>query len=77
MFEKTKEKMFVTTHGWDGKQYDGEGRMREVWTHKDCPGKKYVRLYERRCRLWTYHIIEDRLSKHGAHEICYVITDEY
>ena len=70
-FIKTKEKMMVTTHGWDGKQYDGEGTMREVWTCENHPNKKFVRLYHRGQKVYCFLLITDEISKFGANEIYY------
>lgn len=68
-FIKTKEKMMVTTNGWDGKQYDGEGKMREVWTNKNLPNKKFVRLYQRQHKVYCFFIVTDKISSFGANEL--------
>lgn len=70
-FIKTKEKMMVTTNGWDGKQYDGEGKMREVWISENHPDKKFVRLYHRGYKVYCFFIITDEISKFGANKIHY------
>ena len=70
-FIKTKEKMVVTTHGWDGKQYDGEGRVREVWRSENLPNKKFVRLYHRGQKVYCFFLVTDEISKFGANEIYY------
>lgn len=70
-FIKTKEKINVTTHGWDGKQYDGEGKLREVWILENEPGKKFIRLYHRGHKVYCFFIITDEISKAGANEISY------
>lgn len=41
-FVKTKEKVEVTFNGWDGKSYDGESKVMNVWTCPTHPGKKFV-----------------------------------
>lgn len=41
-FIKTKEKVEVTFNGWDGKSYDGESRIMNVWVCPTHPGKKFV-----------------------------------
>lgn len=39
---KTKEKIEVTFNGWDGKSYNGESRVMNVWASEAHPEKKFV-----------------------------------
>lgn len=70
-FTKTKEKMMVTTNGWDGKQYDGEGTMRDIWVNENMPNEKFIRLYNRRHKVYCFLIITDKISKFGANKVEY------
>lgn len=39
---KTNEKIEITFNGWDGKSYNGESRVMNVWTSATHPEKKFV-----------------------------------
>lgn len=64
-YTKTSKKVFATTNGWDGKDYDGEGRLWPVWKCEN-DDKTYVRIYHKRCKVWVFLEPTSRLSKNGV-----------
>ena len=56
-FEKTDRVKRVTLSGWDGKSYNGEGRNLRIFTHKNHPGKEFVRLMFNGSRC--YHLVTE------------------
>jgi len=56
---KTMEKITVTTGGWDGTGYNGEGKARIVYTN--AKGEKFIKA--RFGNIWSYLKILDTKHK--------------
>lgn len=69
-FEKTDRVKRVTLSGWDGKSYNGEGRNLRIFTHKNHPGKEFVRLMFNGSRC--YHLVTE-----NTHPISGEVTVEF
>ena len=55
---KLKDRITVTTLGWDGTGYDGEGKERPVYTMTAHPGKLFIKA---RYKTWCYLVVTDEV----------------
>lgn len=73
-FEATGKRVFTTTVGWDGKDYEGKGRSFPAWRliassplkyADDMSKTVYIRIYDRSHRCYCFLEVTDRLSDAG------------
>jgi hypothetical protein len=65
---KTSEKIMVTTGGWDGTGYNGEGKARVVY--RDEQGEKFIKA--RFGNIWSFLKVLDT-----KHEVSGLLQAEY
>lgn len=71
-FSQTGKKVFCTTLGWDGKDYDGIGRLFPEWkitspySAKLFEAKSFIRIYDRSHKCYCFLEVTERLSGAGA-----------
>lgn len=80
-FELTGKKAFVTTHGWDGKDYEGTGRWFPTWKIKTPCWKgiaeiEFIRIYCPRYKGYAFLKITDRCSAAGVPEVSFHCLEE-
>ena len=80
-FELTGKKAFVTTHGWDGKDYEGTGRWFPTWKVKPTPWsrnteREFIRIYCPKYKGYAFLKITDRLSAAGIPEVAFQCLEE-
>lgn len=69
-FNITGHKVFATTLGWDGKDYEGEGRYFQEWAYfskyeNAKQGRSYIRIYDRSHKCYCFLEVTNRRSKHN------------
>ena len=64
-YRKTNKVILGTTRGWDGKDYEGEGRLWPVWK-KENDDTTYTRIYNRKYKCWCFMMLTSRLSEKGV-----------
>ena len=64
-FTKTG-RVFATTMGWDGKDYEGIGKTWPCWETPSHPGQLFIRIYIPRYKEWGFLKVTSRNSAAGA-----------
>ena len=76
-FTRTGKRVFCTTHGLDGNDYDGTGRYLPEWKHtgelesEDTKTTSFIRIYNFRHKGFCFLKVTDKMSRAGAPEAEY------
>ena len=76
-FTRTGKRVFCTTLGWDGKDYDGVGRYLPEWKRtgelesEDTKTASFIRIYDFHHKCFCFLKVTDKMSKAGAPEAEY------
>ncbi|MBR0290896.1 MAG: hypothetical protein IJQ79_02050 [Bacteroidales bacterium] len=66
-FDTTGHRVFCTTLGWDGKDYEGKGRSFPEWTFfskygSRFDGRSFIRIYDRSHKCYCFLEVTERRS---------------